>query len=756
MMALKRFLPEISTVAILLLCFSFTAPVFAEPIRIGVLAKRGRLQTLERWAPTAQYLTEELPGLEFEIAPLSFEGLHQAVILRGIDFLITNSSYYVLLESAHGLKRVATMINLHGEIPQKEFGGVVLTRADRADINGFSDLYGKTFWAVDEDSLGGWLAAWREFNAVGLNPERDFKALRFSGTHDSVVLAVKRGLADAGTVRTDTLETMAEEGTIALADFKILNLQSQLPTFNYLLSTRLYPEWPFAVLPHVDGGLAQQVAEALLRMEKESGAARSAHIAGWSPPYDYQPVYDLLRERHLKLYRTFIGKASILNFVREHWPFTLLVVVLLILLVLILGYTVTLNRRLEKRVWERTRALVRETAERKATQERLQRAEKMEAIGLMASGVAHDLNNILSGIVNYPELMLRKLPQDSSLRRPVTVIRDSGLRAADVVDDLLTLARGAAKVRNRLDVNLLVHDYLGSPEVEKVRSLFPQVAISERLAAGRIEVECAPTHVKKSLMNLVLNAAEAVAADGRITIATKLRRLTEESSRELGLAVGTYVLLSVTDNGSGISPEDRKHIFEPFYTKKKMGRSGTGIGLAVVWNCMREHNGTVTVSSSGRGSEFTLYFPVAAQAVPAPMPDSLADTGLSQEELRGNGQRVLVVDDESQQREIATELLTELGYRAEAVSSGEKAVAYLEEKPVDLLLLDMVMDSGIDGLETYQRARKIYPGQKALLVSGYSESDKVKEALALGVKRLLKKPYRIDDLARTLNEILTG
>ncbi|MCW8892016.1 MAG: PhnD/SsuA/transferrin family substrate-binding protein, partial [Deltaproteobacteria bacterium] len=474
-------------------------------IKIGVLAKRGPDQALNRWVATAEYLTQAIPDQHFEIVPLDFEGVHLATMSHSIDFLITNSSYYVLLEKDHGLTRVATMVNRHGDSPQQFFGGVIFTRSGRSDINTLKDLVGKSFWAVDQDSLGGWLAAWREFYAQGIKPDRDLSMLKFAGTHDAVVTAVLNGTADAGTVRTDTLEEMIEEGKILPSDFKVINRQLQNDKFNYFLSTRLYPEWPFAALPHTTDQLINDVARALLNMPSSSQAAQAANIFGWSVPSDYQPIYDLLKERHLDLYKKYVGDLSVTDYARENWLTVLSLFILFCLLLVSTGHTIFLNRKLEHRVEERTQALYQESAERKMIEEKLHQAEKMEAIGLMASGVAHDLNNILSGIVSYPELLLMRLPDDSDLRQPLEVIRESGLRAAAVVDDLLTVARGAAKVRTHLHMNTLILEYLQSPEANKVRSLYPQVSISTDLWPGNPVVNCSAIHVKKCIMNLVLN-----------------------------------------------------------------------------------------------------------------------------------------------------------------------------------------------------------------------------------------------------------
>ncbi len=740
--------------------FLATSPTSANdtpvtPVKIGVLAKRGQERALEKWGPTADYLSQVIPGHLFEIVPLDFESVRLAAMSQSVNFLITNGSYYVSLESDHGLSRIATMVNLHGDVLQQVFGGVIFTRADRDDIRKLEDLRGKSFWAVDRESLGGWLAAWREFHIQGIQPERDFGLLKYSGTHDAVVLAVLNGETDAGTVRTDTLERMVIEGKIDLSDLKILNRKTGNIGFDYLLSTRLYPEWPFATLPHTPQKLAKDVAVALLNMPAASLAAQSANIGGWTVPLDYQPIHDLLKERHLSFYKKYVSKISRSDLLREYWLSVVLFILLIGLFCFVTGYTVLLNRRLDQRMEERTEELLQEVAERKLTEEKLHKAEKMEAIGLMASGVAHDLNNILSGVVSYPELLLMRLPDDSELRRPITIIKESGLRAAAVVADLLTVARDAAKVRSRENINTLVLEYLQSPEAEKVRSLFPGISITSHLAADVKKICCSPTHVNKCIMNLVLNAAEAVDPSGRIDVCTEVRELSTDQATVIGVSAGRYVALIISDNGSGIDAADQGHIFEPFYTKKKMGRSGTGIGLAVVWNSMQDHSGTVTVQSTEKGTIFTLFFPLTDEDCNPLIKQEATEVADIDSQLIAHGERILVVDDEAQQRDIATQILEELGYKVQAVSSGEDAIEYLRTDQVDLLFLDMVMEPGIDGLQTYTEIRKIHPGQKALLVSGFSESQKVEKAFSLGVGAFLKKPYTIEQLAAAVQKILS-
>jgi signal transduction histidine kinase len=388
--------------------------------------------------------------------------------------------------------------------------------------------------------------------------------------------------------------------------------------------------------------------------------------------------------------------------------------------------------------------------EKEQTQAALQNAKRMESIGLMAGGVAHDLNNILAGIVGYPEVILAKLPADSELRASVKAIHDSGLRAATVVDDLLTVARGAASVRDVSDLNVLIDEYTNSPECKELRALYPSVEYELQLTAPHSQASCSSGHVKKCLMNLVMNAAEAMADGGTIRVSTENQSLSDKPANEQQCGVEEYLVITVADNGPGISESDIGHIFEPFYTKKEMGRSGTGLGLAVVWNTMADHDGKVTVESHGHGTQFQLFFPVSKDEH-----GSVANSD-AVEIVTGHGERILVVDDEPLLRDIATQMLQSLGYTVDSVDSGEEAVEFLKENQVQLLIIDMLMEPGMNGRETYEEILKLQPQQKAIIASGFSESGDVQEALRLGAGAFVKKPYSMDQLSAIVRKVLVG
>jgi PAS domain S-box-containing protein len=393
--------------------------------------------------------------------------------------------------------------------------------------------------------------------------------------------------------------------------------------------------------------------------------------------------------------------------------------------------------------------ILSDISQSKRLERQLQRAHKMEALGFLAGGVAHDLNNILCGIVSYPDLLLRDLPDNSPQRGPLITIKTSGEKASSIVQDLLTLARRGVASTELLNVNHLVEEYLLSAECKTLLALHPEVLISKKLQPVLLNLVGSRTHIAKSLMNLISNAAEAMPSGGTITVTTENRYLDTSLSGFETVREGEYAVLSVEDTGTGIDEEDLARIFEPFYTKKVMGRSGSGLGMTVVWGTVKDHGGHINVHSvPGLGTRFELFFPATRQTLPETV------SAIPYEAYQGQGEFVLVVDDVQQQREIAEAMLSRLGYHTEVVDSGEEAIAYLEDNSPTLIVLDMIMDPGIDGFETYKRIVARKPGQKAIIVSGFSESEQVRKTQELGAGQYLKKPYTLETLGMAVRKEL--
>lgn len=333
--------------ALLVAMWLACAPALAhdDPVRVGVLANKGVERCLEEWSPTIGYLSASLGGHPFVLVPLGFGEIAPAVGQGRVDFLLANSSIYVEMEAAHGISRIATI-----KIPgvggaYSLFAGVVFCRADRADIQTFADLRGKRLMAVDPQSFGGWRMAWRELKREGIDPARDLAELVFGGGHEVVAKAVLAGQADAGTVRSDTLERMALRGELRLADLRVLNPQptDRVP---FLHSTRLYPEWPLARLKHTPNRLAEAVAVALLSMPPDSPAAGAAAYAGWTIPEDYQPVHECLRELGLGPY-VGPGRFSLADVLQRYWRPILVSSLLFVCMAVFSALVLRLNLRLK-------------------------------------------------------------------------------------------------------------------------------------------------------------------------------------------------------------------------------------------------------------------------------------------------------------------------------------------------------------------------------------------------------------------------
>ncbi|MBW1698096.1 MAG: response regulator [Deltaproteobacteria bacterium] len=396
-----------------------------------------------------------------------------------------------------------------------------------------------------------------------------------------------------------------------------------------------------------------------------------------------------------------------------------------------------------------TVVILKDVSEQKQMEAQLQRAQKMKAIGTLAGGVAHDLNNILSGLVSYPELLLMKLPANSPLAKPLQTIQRSGEKAVAIVQDLLTLARREVAVNEVVNLNQIVTEYLTSPEYEKLISHHPKVELKTDLDKSLLNIKGSKIHLSKTVMNLVSNASEAMPEGGRLTIKTRNRYIDKPISGYDKVEEGDYVTLTISDTGLGISSQDMDRVFEPFYTKKVMGRSGTGLGMAVVWGTVKDHNGYIDIKSKvGKGTSFTLYFPVTRQKLPS------NKSLLSVDDYMGNGETILVVDDIQEQREIAVEMLNRLDYNATAVSGGDEAIEYIKKHQVDLIVLDMIMEPGMSGLETYREITKMRPHQKAIITSGFAETEDVKKAQKLGAGKYVKKPYTLEKIGLAIKEEL--
>jgi len=241
--------------------------------------------------------------------------------------------------------------------------------------------------------------------------------------------------------------------------------------------------------------------------------------------------------------------------------------------------------------------------------------ERLKALGAIAGSVAHDLNNILSGIATYPEVLMMDKNLNPQLRQGLNLIKDSGQEAAAVVSDLLTISQGASAQMEIIDMTAIIDRYMASHEFNNIRKRYPQVKMEILTEPALLNIKGSYIHIEKTIMNLVLNAMEEVSGneDGKILITTANRQIDSSNPEYENIMPGKYVILSVVDNGPGIDNKNLKKIFDPFFTKKEMGKSGTGLGLTVVKNAVQDHNGFIHVTSNNKGTRFDLLFPALRQ-----------------------------------------------------------------------------------------------------------------------------------------------
>lgn len=512
MRGLKAFL------IMLLFLPSLTQSQEIREVKIGVLAYRGKEGAIKRWSPTADYLSLSLSGHRFTVIPLDFDEIGPATRDKRIDFLITNTSIYVELESAHGIARIATLKNRWKDRGYTVFGGVIFTRSDRGDIKGLQDLRGKSFMAVDETSLGGWRMAWREMKDKGINPS-DLKELRFGMTHDRVVMAVLNREVDAGTVRTDILEKMAEAGKIDIRDIKVIN-EKKVEGFPFLISTRLYPEWPFARLRHVSEELSERVAIALLSMPNDSLAARISESAGWTTPLDYHPVHELMKELRVGPYRDY-GKVTFGLFIKQYWYLIILTLLIITILTGLLIIITRLNKRLNESrlriqhamdgleilVKERTadlerknRELLLEIEKRKGTEERLRESEEkfrslversLTGVYIIQDGRFIYINSELANIFGYEpeEIINKKTPYDLTAEEYHSIVKENIRKRLDgEISTIHYTFKGLKKDGSVIDLEVIgtVAPMGGRPAIiGTIRDITEQIKREDEIEAAR-------------------------------------------------------------------------------------------------------------------------------------------------------------------------------------------------------------------------------------------------------------------------------
>ncbi len=399
---------------------------------------------------------------------------------------------------------------------------------------------------------------------------------------------------------------------------------------------------------------------------------------------------------------------------------------------------------LEREITERKRA----EEERKKLEAQLHQAQRMEAIGTLAGGVAHDFNNILTTIIGNAELALMDVIKDESLRKKIEEIKKAGEKAASLTRQLLAFSRKQIVQPEILDINELLTD------IEKIlgRLIGEDIELLTIPAPALWQVEIDPGQIEQVIINLAINARDAMPGVGKLTIETANADLSENYFRERGIEgekPGHYVILAVSDTGSGIDKETQEHIFEPFFTTKEVGK-GTGLGLSTVYGIVKQNNGFIWLySEPGQGSTFKIYLPkVKGNAEPEEREQTPVD------DLSGS-ETVLIVEDDDSLRNFAQKILHIYGYRTLNAENGEDALRVCKEHDgqIALMITDVVMPK-MDGREAAERLQPLYPQMKVIYMSGYTDDAIVHHGVLEPGLNFLEKPFTLESLARKVREVL--
>jgi signal transduction histidine kinase/ActR/RegA family two-component response regulator len=398
--------------------------------------------------------------------------------------------------------------------------------------------------------------------------------------------------------------------------------------------------------------------------------------------------------------------------------------------------------------WEGTPAVLcflRDLTSQKRLEAQFQQAQKMEAVGTLAGGIAHDFNNLLQSILGYTEILL----MDDQMRTPVhqdlQEIKRATQRGAELTRQLLTFSRKVQSRLRSIDLNKEVI------QVERLlrRTIPKMIEIELHLADDLGTVNADPAQVEQVLMNLAVNSRDAMPEGGRLVIETGNVTLDETFCKNhLGAKPGGYVALTVSDTGHGMDKETIKHIFDPFYTTKGVGK-GTGLGLAMVYGIVKSHEGYILCESEPRkGSTFRIYFPVTEQG--RGVEEWREDKG-----FKGGSETILLVDDEEPIRNLGEQIFTKYGYTVLKVSDGEGALKIYQEKKekIDLVILDLIMP-GMGGKKCLEGLLQINPEVKVVVASGYSPEGTVKSFLERGAKHFVSKPFNMKEMLQVVREVL--
>jgi len=563
----------------------------ASEIRVGVLAYQGSERALEEFEPTRAYLEARLPDTRVTLEPLSLDGMARVVAERTVDFVVTNPGQYVDLESRFGVTRIATLETQSGAGASGSIASVVVARAGPAAPRKFSDLSGLAVAAVSRQAFGGFQTVWREMDDLGLSPDR-FGALVETGfPMENVLTALRTGRAEAGIMRACVLEAAIAAGRARPDEFIVVGelKGGELPC---RVSTRIYPDWPFAKLRDTPPTLAKAVTASLLSMPATNGHA-------WTAPQDYTSVHDLFRQLKIGPY-AYLAQPTLRSMARDYWHWLALAIVAIGWWIIHVARVETLVRRrtseLEREIQERARA----EQEARAHREQRDQFSRLGIMGEMASNIAHELNQPLAAISNYAEGMTRMIDggrtDPSLLREGARGVAGQAQRAGAIIQRIRSFVRRREARREIVDPNDIVRETVGLFEGLAARRglpLYVHYGEPPRVNADRIEIE-------QVILNLLQNAVDAMI---EAPPEDRQKGITIRTSLDQGQA-----RIAVRDAGCGLTSEVERRLFETFFTTKPQG---LGLGLSICRTIVESHGGRMWANAN-EGPGLTMRFTLPA------------------------------------------------------------------------------------------------------------------------------------------------
>lgn len=730
--------------------FSYEGSAKAKDIRIALRAHQGESAALSQWQPTADYLSKEIPSHRFIMVPFAnISAMNQAVSSGDFQFNLTNPSSAIEYIKRYNSQPLLTLVNKRHKKGYSQFGSVIFTKSSRKDINQLSDLRGKTFIAVDEQAFGGWRVAWRELLNNNINPFSDFKSLKFSsGNQKSVVYAVLNGEADAGSVRTDMLERMAERGNIRLSDFKVVG-EKKIKGFPFLLSTDLYPEWLFSALVTADENLKEKVVKAMLSISIEDKAALKGKYVKWIAPLDYLPVDELLRELKVGPYNIATLDAYE-RLISQYGDVVFFVTVAFILLVFAFLYVLKLN----KNILIAKEALKKEISIRSNIERQLLHSQRIESLGQLTGGIAHDFNNMLASIMGHTELALMTdtVKNNEKISKYLNQVITTSKKSSALVKQMLAFSREAADTDKNETLSVL--DVVNGA----YNMLKPIIPSSLKFTIKNIDenlfINANSGMMTQILMNLYLNSKDAITnSHGMLSINAKAVSFNggevfcDSCHQDIR---GDFVEISVEDNGCGIDADTINRLFEPFFTTKEVGE-GTGMGLSMVHGIVHKNAGHILVESEiHKGTRIKILMPqVSSEHYEKPVNKVV--------EYNGNesNKHIMLVDDEVAITVYLSEFLRQHGFKVTTFNNSEDALSYFSKNSndIDLIITDQTMPD-LTGIELSEKIQSYSADTPIILCSGYCEGIDEKIKPIQSIKAFMNKPMESNKLLTKINSLL--